>query len=218
MFVTKSLKANSLQPKPLRPFLHHFFPFVNINIKYVRRFSYFRSVIKRGMTNREIILEYTGHLTFSTIGRLLTLLKHKMVEKGIKIGVYKRILSVMIESLENIYKYSDQYHENQMIDKNYLPTFKLERVHQIYIIKTTSPIKNSDVIRLKDKIDLVNSKTEDELKALYRQTITNGQFTAKGGAGLGLIEMAKITNNSLGYRFEPVNDYFSIYHLTLTFQ
>jgi hypothetical protein len=170
------------------------------------------------MTNREIILEFTGHLTFSTIGRLLTMLKHKMVEKGIKIGIYKRILGVMIEALENIYKYSDQYHDNQMIEKNYLPTFKLERVNQSYIIKTTSAIKNSDIARLKEKIEIVNSKSAEELKLLYRQTITNGHFTAKGGAGLGLIEMAKITNNTLGYRFEPINDDFSLYHLALTFQ
>jgi hypothetical protein len=169
------------------------------------------------MANREIILEYTGHLTFSTIGRLLTLLKHKMVEKGIKIGIYKRILGVMIEALENIYKYSDQYHDNQNIDKNYLPTFVLERKDQTYVIKTTSPIKNSDILVLKGKIELVNGKSAEELKLLYRQTITNGHFTPKGGAGLGLIEMAKITNNILAYRFEPINDEFSIYHLTLTF-
>jgi len=170
------------------------------------------------MTNREIILEFKGHLTFSTIGRLLTLLKHKMVEKGIKIGMYKRMLGVMIEALENIYKYSDQYQDNQMITKNYLPTFTLERKDQIYIIRTTSPIKNADITRLKEKIELVNSKNEEELKALYRQTITNGQFTPKGGAGLGLIEMAKITNNALGSRFEPINEEFSLYHLILTFK
>lgn len=169
------------------------------------------------MTNNEIILEFTGHLTFSTIGRLLTLLKHKMVEKGIKIGIYKRILGVMIEALENIYKYSDQYQDNQMIDKNFLPTFILERNDHEYIIKTTSPIKNSDIARLKEKIELVNSKSPEELKVLYRQTITDGHFTTKGGAGLGLIEMAKITNNTLGYRFEPINKDFSLYHLTLTF-
>jgi len=140
-----------------------------------------------------------------------------MVEKGIKLGIYKRILGVMIEALENIYKYSDQYIENQMIEKNYIPTFKLEREGQTYIIKTTSPIKNSDIATLKGKIDLVNGKTAEELKALYRQTITNGQFTPKGGAGLGLIEMAKITNNDLDCRFEPINAEFSVYHLTLTF-
>lgn len=169
------------------------------------------------MANREIILEYTGQLTFSTIGRLLTLLKHKMVEKGIKIGMYKRMLGVMIEALENVYKYSDQYKDNQMISRNYLPVFSLERKDQTYIIRTSSPIKNSDIPRLKEKIELVNSKDAEELKVLYRQTITNGQFTSKGGAGLGLIEMAKITNNSLGYRFEPINNEFSLYNLILTF-
>ena len=169
------------------------------------------------MTNREIILEFTGHLTFSTIGRLLTLLKHKMVEKGIKVGMYKRILGVMIEALENIYKYSDQYLDNHMLDKNFLPTFVLERDQQSYIIRTTSPIKNSDIVKLKGKIELVNGKTAEELRILYRQTITNGHFSAKGGAGLGLIEMAKITAHTLGYSFEPINDEFSVYHLTLTF-
>jgi len=169
------------------------------------------------MTNSELILDFTGHLTFSTIGRLLTMLKHKMVEKGIKIGVYKRILGVMIEALENIYKYSDQYHENLAIDKNHLPTFKLERKEQQYIITTTSPIKNSDIPPLKNRIEIVNSKTNEELKALYRQTITDGKFTSKGGAGLGLIEMAKITNNSLGYLFTPIDNDFSTYQLQLTF-
>ncbi len=169
------------------------------------------------MTNTELILDFTGHLTFSTIGRLLTMLKHKMVEKGIKIGIYKRILGVMIEALENIYKYSDQYHENILIDKNYLPTFRLERKDQKYFITTTSPIKNTDIPRLRERIENVNSKSNEELKALYRKTITNGQFTTKGGAGLGLIEMAKVTNNSLAYLFTPIDDEFSIYKLILTF-
>ena len=170
------------------------------------------------MPVRETILEFKGHLTFSTIGRLLTLLKHKMVEKGIKIGIYRRILSVMIEALENIYKYSDQYSDNQHIFKNFIPTFKLERIDQLYVIKTTNPIKNADIPNLKKKIELVNSKLAEELNVLYRQTITNGKFTDKGGAGLGLIEMAKITNNPIKYRFEPINDQFSLYHLTLTFK
>jgi len=169
------------------------------------------------MGNKETILDFQGHLTFSTIGRLLTLLKHKMVEKGIKIGVYKRILSVMIEALENIYKYSDQYFDNSYIIKNYTPGFQLERTDQKYFITTTNPIRNSDIPNLKAKIDLVNSKTPEELRLLYRQTIMNGRFTDKGGAGLGLIEIVKITNHPLQYRFEPISNDYSIYHLIMTF-
>ena len=169
------------------------------------------------MGSPETILEFKGHLTFSTIGRLLTLLKHKMVEKGIKLGIYKRILSVMIEALENIYKYSDHYDNDPNIIRNFIPSFQLERMDQKYLIKTSNPIRNSDIPNLKKKIDLVNNKSAEELRLLYRQTITNGKFTDKGGAGLGLIEMVKITNNPLQYHFDPINDHYSLYHLIMTF-
>ncbi len=71
--------------------------------------------------------------------------------------------------------------------------------------------------RLKERIDFVNTKTSDELKILYRQTITDGKFTPKGGAGLGIIEMAKISGHPLDYEFEPINGNFSRYTLTITF-
>ncbi len=164
----------------------------------------------------ETIIEFKGHLTFSTIGRLLTLLKHKMVEKGIKLRIYKRILSVMIEALENVYKYTDYYTDNQYILKNHVPTFKIEKVEQKYIIKTTNPIKKTDIPKLREKIELINTRSPDELRLLYRQTIMNGKFTDTGGAGLGLIEMAKITNHPLGFEFEPINNEFSLYTLIIT--
>ena len=169
------------------------------------------------MDNREIILEYNGHLTFSTIGRLLTMLKYKMVEKGIKVGIYKRLLSVMIEALENIYKNSDQYANDSFILKNYIPNFTLERIKGNYSIKVSNPISNIYIDKLKEKIDIVNKKTAEELKVYYRHTISNGHFTAKGGAGLGIIEMSKISGNPLLYSFEKINDDYSLYTLQINF-
>lgn len=165
------------------------------------------------MDNSEIILEYKGHLTFSTIGRLLILLKHKMVQKNIKVGVYKRILSIMIEALENIYKNSDAYQDNANIQKNFVPEFFLTKNNLSYQITVSNPVKNSSVPGLKSKLEMVNSKSPDELRILYRQTISNGQFSEKGGAGLGLIEMAKISGNPLEFSFKPINKEFSYYTL-----
>ncbi|HYW97368.1 MAG TPA: SiaB family protein kinase [Bacteroidales bacterium] len=169
------------------------------------------------MVEPEIILEYSGHLTFSTIGRLLTMLKHKMAEKDIKTGVYKRLLSVMIEALENIYKYSDQYKYDHFISRNFIPTFKINRYGDRYCIHVSNPVRNQDIVHLRKKIDYVNIKSPEELKILYRQTISDGKFTPKGGAGLGIIEMAKISGNQLVYEFFPINDDFSRYALTITF-
>ena len=171
------------------------------------------------MPNRENIIEYRGHLTFSTIGRLLTILKVKMAENGIKLGVYKRILSVMIEALENIYKYSEKYQSNLYIVKNFIPTFRIDRDKNKdhYYIICSNPVRNEDANVLQKKIERINKINAKELKLLYRQTISNGQFTEKGGAGLGLIEMAKISGNPIEYSFEPINDDFSLYNLRVVF-
>jgi hypothetical protein len=57
----------------------------------------------------------------------------------------------------------------------------------------------------------VNKQNDEELKELYRSTITNGEFTSSGGAGLGFIEMAKTTGNKLEYDFEALSQEFSLY-------
>ncbi len=163
------------------------------------------------MPNRENIIEYRGHLTFSTIGRLLTILKNKMAEKGITLSVYKRILSVMIEVLENIYKYSEKYQNNLYIAKNFTPTFRIDKDREKYFIVATNPLRVEDAAVLKKKIERINNTDEAGLKLLYRQTISNGQFTENGGAGLGLIELVKISNNPIDYSFTPINKEFSLY-------
>ena len=169
------------------------------------------------MGSQEIILEYRGHLTFSTIGRLLTILKKKMKANGIQLGIYKKILSVMIEVLENVYKYSDQYQHIHFISRHYIPYFKITRNETSYYIYCSNPVKNEHVPYLERKLETVNSKNLEELKLLYRQTIANGKFSSKGGAGLGIIEMAKISNNPLEYKFEEINKDFSFFSLKIKF-
>ena len=85
-------------------------------------------------------------------------------------------------------------------------------------LETTNPIHNSDIDLLKKKIDRVNNKTREELKALYRDTITNGHFSPKGGAGLGFIEMAKTSGNNLEYSFRKISGEFSVYTFCVIFK
>jgi hypothetical protein len=47
---------------------------------------------------------------------------------------------------------------------------------------------------------------------MYRKQITEGRISEKGGAGLGLIEIARKTRNKLIYQFFPLmnNQFFFI--------
>ena len=58
------------------------------------------------------ILSYQGQLSFSTIDGLLSEFKLAAQDHDISFRTYKKMISLMIEALENISKYSDQVSYN----------------------------------------------------------------------------------------------------------
>ena len=161
------------------------------------------------------ILSFKGKISFEKIGILLNDLKNKRQVYSIHSVVYKKLLTVMIEVLENILKYSDKFDDYTSYYPEYYPAFELNMDETGFTVIARNPVWNEDMDVLNKKISRINSSDEDELKEFYRETITNGMFTEKGGAGLGLIEMAKIVDRKIEYRFEPAPDGYSIYELKL---
>ena len=148
------------------------------------------------------ILSYQGPLSFSTIDWLLSEFKVHAQDYDISFKTYKKMISVMIEALENITKYSDQLICNGKRTPGFCPTFQISCNDSVIEMEATNPIKKQEVKSLRSKIDTVNNHDSRALKELYKSTITNGKFSAKGGAGLGFIEMAKTTGSKLEYTFE----------------
>ncbi|MCF8226437.1 MAG: SiaB family protein kinase [Bacteroidales bacterium] len=163
------------------------------------------------------ILSHTGLLSFSTIDALLTKFNMVSQDHNINFTLYKRVIAVMIEALENVYKYKDEY--EQLVDEkqDYVPTFEISMNSEYLRMTTTNPVRNGDIDKLKMNIDHVNNKSREELRKLYLSTITNGKFSSKGGAGLGFIEMAKTSGNDLVYSFQPITDKYSLYTFMVTF-
>ncbi len=163
----------------------------------------------------ETILHCKGSLSFESIASLLNELKSKKQQYEIKVVVYKKLLSLIIESLENMLKYEDYYKDFVQENPEFMPEFRLEKDGKNFMISTMNPILNKHIKELKGKIDKVNGLDLEGLKTYYRSTITNGRFTPKGGAGLGFIEMAKITMSNLEYDFKKINRKYSVFKLLI---
>ena len=59
---------------------------------------------------------------------------------------------------------------------------------------------------LVQRIDLLNAMDELELKQAYKKTLREGSFSDKGGAGLGLIEIARKSTEKLRYDFDDTGE------------
>ncbi len=157
------------------------------------------------------ILTYQGPLSFSTIDCLLSEFKAASQDHDLSFKTYKKMISVMIEALENISKYSDQFKCNGEPSSNFCPSCQISCTDSLIEMVTKNPVKKKDVTPLRKRIDNVNEHDDLALKELYKSTMNNGEFSAKGGAGLGLIEMKKTTGNKLEYTFENLTKDYSLY-------
>jgi hypothetical protein len=127
--------------------------------------------------------------------------------------VYKKLITLIIEVLENVMKYSDNFVEFTSVHPEFAPEFKISRNGENYLLVSVNPVRKSDISRIKKKIDKINGMDEPALREFYRSTIRNGKFTEKGGAGLGFIEMAKTASKPLSYQFDQISEKYCNFKL-----
>lgn len=168
------------------------------------------------MENR-IILDHTGVIQYETIGELIHAFKQEIHAQGVQTGTYKKVLLVMIESLENIMKHSECCSpDHAKVSHEYLPVFTIKKNTRQFVIASSNPIRKLNAVAFRNKLDYLNALDQQGLKDYYKETITNGQFTNRGGAGLGLIEMAKISGNKIIYEFLPLDENCDRFTMTIT--
>lgn len=163
------------------------------------------------MPSREVILHYQGLFNFEIIGHLLNSFKDESETRGISLSNYKKILSIMIEALENVFKYNEYFENEHSLFPSHFPKFQLEKIGDNFLVTTSNPILKKDVEKLQNHINKINNLDREGLRQLFRSTLTNGQFSSKGGAGLGFIEMAKVSGEKIEYSFIPINDKYAYY-------
>jgi hypothetical protein len=165
--------------------------------------------------HKEIILYYKGQLIFDNINELIQSLKEKIRVRHISYVVYKKILMLMIETLENIIRYRENFDGHSNIIMNYPPEFQIYTISDTIIIESANAVLKKDIPLLQEKLNILNDMDRDKIRELYKATITDGKFSDKGGAGLGIIEMAKISDEKLIFSFSEIDENFSYFLLKL---
>ena len=124
--------------------------------------------------------------------------------------VRKKVYNVLVESLQNLYHHVEELPENLRNDMDAkFGILVVSRENDAYKISTGNFISSEKIKFLKDKIDKINSLSKDELKDMYKFILNHQKLSAKGGGGLGLVDIARKTGNKLEYTFQHyIDDYY----------
>jgi len=122
----------------------------------------------------------------------------------------KKLFYLFMEALQNISRYSANHHFCSFSSK-----IALIARNEKYYIKTSNLIENHKINALKNRLDHINNLSHEDLQTFYLSTLTNGGWNKNGGAGLGLIDMYRKSQNKLQYSFSLINSNYSSFNLEI---
>ena len=126
----------------------------------------------------------------------------------------KKISFLIVECFQNIVRHGEAGEEFEVPEG----VFITRNLGDINYIASINYLNNSVVEPLQKTLDKLKTLTKEELKSFYLDTLVNSELTEKGGAGLGLIELARKSTFPLSYEFEKVDENFSIFYFLVRLQ
>jgi hypothetical protein len=166
--------------------------------------------------DKNIILFYKGNIDSDVINHVLDTVEDKLVEENEQSKLRKKVYNVLVESLQNLFHHVDRVpedFEDQTSERFGLLVVK--KVNKGYKITTGNFVHSKNIQKLEEKIKRINRSSPEEIKELYKFILNHQRISAKGGGGLGLVDIARKTGHKLDYTFKNYNELYSFFYLDI---
>ena len=161
--------------------------------------------VRDKMAADRLMFAYRGLVTNKNSAFLLSLLDKEMEQSDFSFIGRKRLFIFVLEDLQNITRHTLKTgHEVGSI-------VVYSKTEGGYTVSTGNAMTRDEVPDLRRRLEEINKMDPEQIKEVYRTVLQVSDITEKGGAGLGLLEMARKTGNRLDFDFSPLDarhDYF----------
>ena len=155
------------------------------------------------MEKGNIMLSFKGEVTSDLLTSILQIMESKMETLEEPPKIKKKVYNILVECLQNLYHHlDDDDFKTKINEKSAL--FMIRKVDGEYSIMTGNFIANENVELMEGRLDRINAMDKDELKMYYKEVLNNGEMSAKGGGGLGMIDIARKSGKKLEYKFDHI--------------
>ena len=156
------------------------------------------------------LLSYIGPVDSVGMEGLLALAEKSSVATGGR-TLMKRIGNVLIECLQNVMRHG-------LIEENGFTQLylTLESTPVGFQVQCGNMVDSEMRSILSDRLAEINGMEEEVLRKTYIETLCNGEMSGKGGAGLGLLSLAKKASGPIEYRFDTQEDDRELFTLIVT--
>ncbi len=153
-----------------------------------------------------VVFQQLGPMGTDDVARLMGMAEADCHARGMAIGVRKRILQVVMEAVDNL-----QRHKLPIMAGGSFAL--LVRDGRGYRLATGNAVPYATGLVLADRITVLNMMEPQDLKDQYLKTLANNLRSRRGGAGLGLLTLARKSTAALKVscsQLGPFTTYFML--------
>ena len=165
---------------------------------------FIKSILSSEMASSGFPLIYKGEMNHHIMRSFAFMANRKITEQNLSTSTRKRVFHVMIECLQNVTKHSDDFDKNDKQIGNGL--FIVGQNKDSFYMVTGNLIRNEKIKVLEERLVSINQADAVQLKEIFLKQMMEGKMNEKGGAGLGLIDIARKSGRKLYYHFVPYDD------------
>lgn len=160
--------------------------------------------------DENILISYIGEVSFDIINVLIKMVRQALGENE-KFPT-KKIYGITVECLENVNRHG--VNQNVLTDC----VFVLSRKDKSFFVTTGNYVKSEYIEGIKESLEEINSMDLEGKKKFYKENLIKGKISEKGGAGIGLIDVAIKSELPLNYRFVEVDNSKAFFVLNIQVQ
>lgn len=166
------------------------------------------------MSAENVLYSFQGVIDESITGKISELMDKHFDEKNIPSERRKKFFLIMVECVQNVFHHQlKPEHEGQPFESGIIVSND-EKAN--YRIVSGNYIVNESVKALGEKIEKMNAMSPEQLRAFYQESLSVAELSEKGGAGLGILDMARKSKMPLEYEFVPIDDEYSFFILAIS--
>jgi hypothetical protein len=167
------------------------------------------------MHDNNIMLAFKGEVTFDLVNSVLKIMEDRLDKIEGNLKTKRKVYNVLVECLQNLCHHLDETEIDETNPHSRTALLLIQSDSKEYDVVTGNYVLNHRIEGLKERLDEINSVSKEELRELYKKILNNDQFSEKGGAGLGFIDIARKSGQKLNYHFQEINDKYSFFSLQI---
>ncbi len=169
--------------------------------------------LQEELSAQGILMSFSGPFSHSIIEELGVAVKHYLESAQVARSALMDVFAIYIEQAQNVRNYIGRWEQDpEQARLSRSGIVVVAREGERYVVSSGNLVDRADIPPLVAHLERVRALDKAGLKVLYWQQMRQ-PLNDRGGAGLGLIEMARKATVPLEYALSAVDEQYAFFSL-----